>query len=76
VGRDVWNSFVCDMTYPHVTHSCVTCELGMWRRGHDGVAKSWNTCVRLENRIACIVLSVPLPDLQVPPPATTCCGPI
>jgi len=29
-----------------------------------------------EDRIACIALSVPPLDLEVPPPATACCGPI
>jgi len=32
--------------------------------------------VRLNNEIACVVLSVPPLDLKVPPPATACCGPI
>jgi len=49
---------------------------------------SWSTCVRLKDIIACIIawiiactiawiaIPVPPPDLEVPPPATTRCGPI
>ena len=48
------------------------------RRGHDDVTKSYSTCVSLEDRIACIALPVPPPDLKarVPPPASARCGPI
>jgi len=40
--------------------------------------KSWITCVRLEDLIACMALPVPIPlaDLEVPTPATASCGPI
>ena len=52
------------------------CKLGCGCRGHDSVAEKWSTCVKLDDRTVYIALSAPPPDLEVPPPATACCGPI
>jgi len=49
---------------------------GCGSQGHYDNTQNWSTCVRLEDRIASIVLPVPPPDLEVPPPATGCCGSI
>ena len=48
----------------------LSCHGGGVHRGHDDVTKRWSTGVRLEDRIAFLPLSVPPPELEVPPPAT------